>query len=136
MVLLVDLHGYTVAQVVGLEHRITDEAPVGLTEAPHVLALHWSPHDPLAPLPVGRPEQRRVGLDLFNFGGKVLRDIAIEVLHDGGGQGNVASLAAFYGDVPESPSTVQVSDSQRSHRFSPHPRVTEDQKDCQVARTL
>src|SRR6266545_933872 len=42
-VLLVDLHRDAVTQVVRLEHRIADQAAVGLAEPPDVLAFHRSP---------------------------------------------------------------------------------------------
>jgi hypothetical protein len=41
------------------------------------------------------------GFDVFSLGGKVLRDVAVEVRQHDRGQGSVAGLAAFHGDVGE-----------------------------------
>jgi hypothetical protein len=119
-VLLVDLHRHAVTEVIRLQHRVADEAAVGLAEPPDVLAFHRSLHQALAPLSEGGPEQRRVGLHVVDFGRQVLSDVPVEVLHHGGGQGNVASFSALHGHGAEAPPAVQVADSARGHRLASH----------------
>jgi len=118
--LFVDFHGDPMPEIVRLQHGIANLATVRLTEAPDILAFHRPPHEPLATLPVGGPEEWSVRRDHVHLSWEVIRDVAVELLVDCRGQGNIASLAALDWDVPETPSAIQIADLECGHR-SPSP---------------
>ena len=104
-----NLHSDTVAEIMRLQHRVADEAPISFAEPPDILTGDGPTNLALALLPPRGPEERRIGCDGTGQRGKMLVHVGVEELRDGVGEGNVACLAALDADVAESPLGIQIA---------------------------
>ena len=88
-------HRNAVPEIMGLQHRIADQAAVGLAEAPDIPAVHRRPGLALMATATLGPEERGVVRERADCRGHHPVDIALEKLRHDRGQGNVARLAPF-----------------------------------------
>src|SRR5262249_35822160 len=111
MMLFEDFHGDTMAEVMGLELREADHPAVDLAEPPDVLAGHWRAGRADRAPPPGRPEERCVGPDLLDLFDENSLNVRLQKLRDHRGERNVARLAAFNADAPETVGSIEVPEA-------------------------
>ena len=135
MLLLQHFHRDPMTQIMGFQHQVPNEPPMGFAEPPDVFALHWRSTLSEGPPSPQRPEQRRLRHDLTH-GASQPFDVGMEIRHHTFWQRNVPRLSPFDSYPPKAPSTVEVSYLKRSDRLAPHPCVPYDQKNGDITRPL
>src|SRR4026207_422940 len=109
MLLLQHLHRDSMTQIMGFQHRVLNEPPIGFAEPPDVFPLHrFATLSDGPPSPQG-PEEWHLRPALTHHVSQPF-NVRMEIRHHTLRQRNVPRLSAFDAQPPQAPGALAVSD--------------------------